>query len=149
MFVSLCYPKQRFYVYGPAEKTITSGENMWMFRRNKDENEGRRNHERCKTKLPFRFQHGDKIIIGTTEELSLTGAWATNRDTGCEHNPAQPITKVKGEFSLILPEGEIRVPSMITRSNEAGLAFKLETKKAQEAHAQLIAYLETQLGNVW
>ena len=120
-----------------------------MFRKKKDENEGRRNHERCKTKLPFRFQHGDKIIIGTTEELSLTGAWATNRDTGCEHNPAQPITKVKGEFSLILPEGEIRVPSMITRSNEAGLAFKLETKKAQEAHAQLIAYLETQLGNVW
>tara|TARA_Y100000589_G_scaffold328854_1_gene373888 strand:- start:746 stop:1195 length:450 start_codon:yes stop_codon:yes gene_type:complete len=149
MFVSLWYPKQRFWVYGQANQTITSGEKMWMFRRKKDENEGRRNHERCKTKLPFRFQHGDKIIIGTTEELSLTGAWATNRDTGCQHNPAQPITKVKGEFSLILPEGEIRVPSVITRSNEAGLAFKLETKKAQEAHAQLIAYLETQLGNVW
>ena len=149
MFVSLWYPKPRFYVYGPAEKTITNGENMWMFRKKKDENERRRNHERCKTKLPFRFQHGDQIIIGTTEELSLTGAWAANQDMGCEHNPSQPIAKVRGEFSLILPEGEVRVPSTITRSNETGLAFKLETKKAQEAHAQLMAYLETQLGNVW
>ena len=95
------------------------------------------------------FRSSGGRLFGTTEELSLTGAWATNRDTGCQHNPAQPTTKVKGEFSLILPEGEIRVPSVITRSNEAGLAFKLETKKAQEAHAQLIAYLETQLGNVW
>ena len=120
-----------------------------MFRKKKDENEGRRNHERCKTKLPFRFQNGDKIIVGTTQELSLTGAWATNKDTGCEPNPSSSITKVQGEFSLMLPEGEIRIPSTITRSNETGLAFKLETKKAQEAHAQLIAYLETQLGNVW
>ena len=149
MFVSLSYPSASFGVYGPIEQTITNGENMWMFKRKKDENKGRRNHERCKTKLPFRFQHGDKIIVGTTQELSLTGVWATNQDTGCDANPSQAFTKVQGEFSLILPQGEIKVPSVVTRSNEDGLAFKLDTKKVHQAHEQLIAYLETQLGNVW
>ena len=120
-----------------------------MFRKNKDEDQGRRNHERCKTKLPFRFEHGDKIIVGTTQELSLTGVWATNQDTGCDTNPSQAFPKVQGEFSLILPEGEIRIPSVLTRSTEDGVAFELETKKAQQAQEQLIAYLETQLGNVW
>ncbi len=120
-----------------------------MFRRKKDEDKGRRNHERCKTKLPFRFQHGDKIIVGTTQELSLTGVWATNQDTGCDTNPSRAFTKVQGEFSLILPQGEIKVPSVVTRSTEDGLAFKLDTQKVHQAHEQLIAYLETQLGNVW
>ena len=130
MFVSLSYPNASFGVYKPIEQTITNGENMWMFRKKKDENEGRRNHERCKTRLPFRFQHDDKIIIGTTDELSLTGAWAANKDTGCEPSPKGGFTEIRGEFSLILPEGEIRIPSVIKRSDESGLAFKLETKKA-------------------
>ena len=122
---------------------------MWMFRRKKDENKGRRNHERCKTRLPFRFQQGPHLLVGTTQELSLQGAWASNQDTGRDGVPLDSLRQRRGEFSLILPDGEVKIPSVITRTDEDGVAFKLETKRAHEAHAELIAYLETQLGNVW
>jgi hypothetical protein len=125
------------------------GNRMWIFRRKQDEGEGRRNHERCKTKLPFRFRQGNHIIIGETNELSLKGAFALRSKTQGSGDVLPDGIQDSGEFSLILPDGEVQLPFTIARADSEGLAFKLSDKPAQEAQANLKDYLETQLGKIW
>ena len=122
---------------------------MWMFRKRKDEGAGRRNHERCKAKLPFRFRQGNHIIMGSTEELSLTSAYASTSDTQGPKGLLETANQITGEFSLILPTKEIRIPSVIARSDEFGMAFLLMSKAVEDADAELKEYLETQLGQIW
>ena len=125
------------------------GKEMWIFRRKRDEGEGRRSHERCKAKLPFRFRQGNSIIVGETNELSLKGAFALESKTQGVRNILTDDIQHTGEFSLILPQTEVRLPFTIARVDSKGVAFKLSEKPSVQAHADLKDYLETQLGKIW
>ena len=115
-------------------------------RKGKDFGPGRRLHERTRARLPFGLEVGDYRLVGTTSELCMNGA-RLQVDGGLSYAPSLPGHS--GVLRVMLPTGEIRCDCKITRVEWGNLAVELIGLRRTAMGAELMDYLETQLGEVW
>ena len=118
-----------------------------LFAKGKDEGPGRRRRERAVVTLPFSLEIGEFTFVGETLDLSLNGL-LVQVDEGSQ-GVSEELLGQQGIMRVMLPGGEVRFDMKCVRREWNALGVQFLGADGTEAEAQLLDYLETQLGEVW
>ncbi|MEC9465570.1 MAG: PilZ domain-containing protein [Myxococcota bacterium] len=104
----------------------------------------RRTRERCKVLIPCKLSMGTRVLMGKTDDISLTGACFAPAEDDFKmvrHNAS-------GVFELLLPSAVFRADCRVVRIGRAEIGLEFVGHHGTDAYAALLDFLETQLSRV-
>jgi len=105
----------------------------------------RRRYERVKTAVPCRLQVNDRVLTGTTRDLSLGGiSFAIELDEAAQ----KFLAGASGRVNAILPNGTMESDCRVVRVEPAAVAAQFINFKNTPGWEVLHAFLETQVSRI-